>query len=238
MNEQVDVVVVGRGPGGEYLAGTLAEAGLDVVGVEAELVGGECPYWGCVPSKMMIRAGNALAEARRVPALAGRAEVAPDWGPVAGRIRHEATDDWNDRVAADRLAAKGGRLVRGRGRLTGPHRVTVDGRVFEARRGVVLATGSRPRIPPVPGLAATPYWTNRDAMAAKELPAPMLVLGGGAIGAEVAQVVAVHLPGHHRGGTGPTAGPGGTGGGRTRRRGPAHRRSDRPDRGAGSPSRP
>ncbi|MFF4316139.1 dihydrolipoyl dehydrogenase family protein [Streptomyces sp. 900105755] len=190
MNEQVDVVVVGLGPGGEYLAGTLAEAGLDVVGVEAELVGGECPYWGCVPSKMMIRAGNALAEARRVSALAGRAEVAADWGPVAGRIRHEATDDWNDRVAADRLAAKGGRLVRGRGRLTGPRRVTVDGREFEARRGVVLATGSRPRIPPVPGLAGTPYWTNRDAMSAKELPASMLVLGGGAIGAEVAQVFA------------------------------------------------
>ncbi|MGW0881854.1 dihydrolipoyl dehydrogenase family protein [Streptomyces sp. NPDC002671] len=190
MNEQVDVVVVGLGPGGEYAAGTLAEAGLDVVGVEAELVGGECPYWGCVPSKMMIRAGNLLAESRRVPALAGDADVAPDWGRVAGRIREEATDDWNDQVAADRLKARGGRLVRGRGRLTGPRRVTVGGRTLEARRGVVLATGSRPRIPPVCGLATTPYWTNRDAMAAKELPTSMLVLGGGAIGVEVAQVFA------------------------------------------------
>lgn len=146
-NEQADVVVVGLGPGGEYVAGTLAEAGLDVVGVEAELVGGECPYWGCVPSKMMIRAGNLLAEAGRVPALAGEAVVTPDWARVARRIRDEATDDWNDQVAADRLAAKGGRLVRGTGRLSGPRRVTVGDRTFEARRGVVLATGTRPRIP-------------------------------------------------------------------------------------------
>ncbi|WP_369264359.1 NAD(P)/FAD-dependent oxidoreductase [Streptomyces sp. R35] len=190
VNEQADVVVVGLGPGGEHVAGTLAEAGLDVVGIEAELVGGECPYWACVPSKMMIRAGNLLAEAGRIPALAGEAVVTPDWTRVAGRIRDEATDDWNDQVAADRFAAKGGRLVRGMGRLAGPRRVTVGDRMFEARRGVVLATGTRPRIPPVPGLEGTPYWTNRDAMAAKELPASMVVLGGGAIGVELAQVFA------------------------------------------------
>jgi pyruvate/2-oxoglutarate dehydrogenase complex dihydrolipoamide dehydrogenase (E3) component len=189
-NEQADVVVVGLGPGGEYVAGTLAEAGLDVVGIEAELVGGECPYWACVPSKMMIRAGNLLAEAGRVPALAGEVVVTPDWTRVAGRIRDEATDDWNDQVAADRFAAKGGRLVRGTGRLAGRRRVTVGDRTFEARRGVVLATGTRPRIPPVPGLEGTPYWTNRDAMGAKELPATMIVLGGGAIGVELAQVFA------------------------------------------------
>ncbi|WP_321170545.1 NAD(P)/FAD-dependent oxidoreductase [Streptomyces sp. Je 1-369] len=185
-----DVVVVGLGPGGEYVAGTLAEAGLDVVGVEAELVGGECPYWGCVPSKMMIRAGDLLAEADRVTALAGAAVVTPDWGRVAGRIRDEATDGWNDRVAADRLTSKGARLVRGRGRLAGPRRVTVGDRTIEARRGVVLATGTRPRIPAVPGLRDAPYWTNRDAMAAKELPESMIVLGGGAIGVELAQVFA------------------------------------------------
>ncbi|MFK4066572.1 dihydrolipoyl dehydrogenase family protein [Streptomyces sp. NPDC029674] len=188
--EWADVVVVGLGPGGEHVAGTLAEAGLDVVGVEAELVGGECPYWGCVPSKMMIRAGDLLAEVGRVPALAGTAAVTPDWGRVAARIHDEATDGWNDRVAADRLTAKGGRLVRGTGRLAGPRRVTVGDRTIEARRGVVLATGTRPRIPSVPGLRETPYWTNRDAMAAKELPESMAVLGGGAIGVELAQVFA------------------------------------------------
>ncbi|MGX8904874.1 dihydrolipoyl dehydrogenase family protein [Streptomyces netropsis] len=195
MAEQVDVVVIGMGPGGEQVAGSLAEAGLSVVGVEAELVGGECPYWGCVPSKMMIRAGNLLAEARRVPGMAGSAEVTADWGPVAARIREEATDDWDDRVAADRFTGKGGRLARGRGRLTGPGRVEVTGddggtEAFHARRGVVLATGTRPQIPPVPGLADVPYWTNRDAIAAKEPPRTLLVLGGGAIGVELAQVYA------------------------------------------------
>lgn len=190
MRDQADVVVVGLGPGGEYVAGALAEAGLDVVGIEAELVGGECPYWACVPSKMMIRAGNLLAEARRAAVLAGQVEVTADWSRVAGRIRGTATHDWNDQAAAERLAAKGVRLVRGTGRLTGPRLVAAGELTFEARRGVVLATGSRPRIPPVAGLATTPYWTNRDVMTAKELPASMLVLGGGPVGVEIAQVFA------------------------------------------------
>ncbi|MFI0353263.1 dihydrolipoyl dehydrogenase family protein [Actinomadura sp. 9N407] len=190
MSGQVDVVVVGLGPGGELAAGALAEAGLDVVGIEAGLVGGECPYWGCVPSKMMIRAGNVLAEAGRVPDLAGEAKAVPDWSLVAGRIRSEATDGWNDQIAADRLEAKGVRLVRGTGRLAGPGRVSAGDRTFQAGRGVVLATGSKPRIPPVPGLEGTPYWTNRDAIETEEVPASMLVLGGGAIGVELAQVFA------------------------------------------------
>ncbi|MFI6877045.1 dihydrolipoyl dehydrogenase family protein [Streptomyces sp. NPDC050400] len=189
-NEQVDVVVLGLGPGGEYVAGTLAEAGWDVVGVEAGLVGGECPYWACVPTKMMVRAGNLLAEAGRVPGLAGEAVVTADWSKVSGRIRDEATDNWDDRAAADRLTAKGCRIVRGTGRLSGPRRVAVGERVLEARRGVVLACGTRPVIPPVPGLADTPYWTNREATAAGELPASMIVLGGGAVGVELAQVFA------------------------------------------------
>src|SRR5438477_4361567 len=127
MADEVDVVVVGMGVGGEEVAGRLASAGLSVVGIENRLVGGECPYWGCVPSKMMIRAANALAEARRVDGLAGHTEATPDWAPVATRIRDEATDDWDDRVAVDRFTGKGGRFVRGTGRLVGPSTVEVSG---------------------------------------------------------------------------------------------------------------
>jgi pyruvate/2-oxoglutarate dehydrogenase complex dihydrolipoamide dehydrogenase (E3) component len=190
MPQQVDVVVIGLGVGGEELAGRLAEAGLSVVGVEAELVGGECPYWACVPTKMMVRAGNLLAEARRVAGMAGAAQVSPDFAPVAARIRDEATDDWNDQVAVDRFTGKGGRFVRGTAQLTGPGQVAVGDEVFQARRGVVIATGSRPTIPPIGGLAGTPYWTNREAVSAKEPPASLLVLGGGAVGAELAQAFA------------------------------------------------
>jgi pyruvate/2-oxoglutarate dehydrogenase complex dihydrolipoamide dehydrogenase (E3) component len=190
MVEHADVVVIGMGPGGEDVAGRLAEAGLAVVGIEKELVGGECPYWGCVPSKMMIRAGNLLAEARRIPGMAGAATTTPDWGPVAARIRAEATDNWDDKVAVDRFVGKGGRFVRGVGRIVGPGRVTVHDRIIEASHAIVLATGTRAAIPPIDGLADLPYWTNRDAIAADELPASQIVLGGGAIGVELAQVFA------------------------------------------------
>src|ERR1044071_5813792 len=123
---QVDVVVMGLGVGGEEVAGRLAVAGLNVVGVENTLVGGECPYWGCIPTKMMVRAGLALAEARRIPGLAGSSTVTPDWEPVAKRIRDEATDDWNDKVAVDRFVGKGGIFVRGTARLAGPGQVKVN----------------------------------------------------------------------------------------------------------------
>ena len=190
--EHTDVVVIGMGPGGEYAAGALAEAGLHVTGIEERLVGGECPYFGCIPSKMMIRAGNLIAETRRVPGMAGTSTVTPDWSPVALRIREEATDYWNDKVAADRFEAKGGHLVRGRGTITGPGEVTVpssDGaRVFRARRGIVVNSGTAPLIPPTQGLAGTPYWTNREIIQAEQVPASMIVLGGGAIGTELAQV--------------------------------------------------
>jgi pyruvate/2-oxoglutarate dehydrogenase complex dihydrolipoamide dehydrogenase (E3) component len=188
--ETVDAVVIGMGPGGEDVAGRLAEAGLSVVGIEAGLVGGECPYWGCVPSKMMIRAADLLAEGRRIPGMAGRSDVLPDWAPVAARIREEATDDWDDTVAVDRFEGKGGRLVRGRGRLEAADVVAVGDQRLQARRAVVVATGSRPSIPPIPGLEGTPLWTNHDAIEASELPRSIIVLGGGAIGAELAQVFA------------------------------------------------
>jgi pyruvate/2-oxoglutarate dehydrogenase complex dihydrolipoamide dehydrogenase (E3) component len=178
------------GPGGEAVAERLAEAGLDVVGIDGNLVGGECPYWGCVPSKMMIRAANLLAEGRRIPGMAGTSTVTADWAPVATRIRVEATDDWDDKVAVERFEEKGGRFVRGWGRLDGPTHVVVNDRVFEARQAVVVNTGTKAFVPPIEGLAGAPYWTNRQAIETEEVPASLVVLGGGAIGAELGQVFA------------------------------------------------
>ncbi len=188
MAERADVIVVGMGPGSENAAERLAEAGLDVVGIDAELVGGECPYWGCVPSKMMIRAADLLAEGRRIPGMAGASQVDADWAPVARRIRQEATDDWDDSVAVKRFEDKGGRFVRGWGRLEGRNRVAVGDRIFDAARAVVIGAGTRAWIPPVPGLADTPYWTNRQAIETEEVPSSICLLGGSAIGVEFAQI--------------------------------------------------
>ncbi|MFI6504669.1 dihydrolipoyl dehydrogenase family protein [Nonomuraea typhae] len=167
----LDVIVLGMGPGGEDVAGRLAEAGLRVAAVEANLVGGECPYWGCIPSKIMIH----------------EAETSRAWETLVRRVR-EATDSWNDQVAADRFTGKGGHLVRGHGRITGPGEVTVGDRVLRASRGIVIATGSQPAVPPIDGLAGTPYWTNHEAIENAEPPESVIVLGGGAIGVELAQV--------------------------------------------------
>lgn len=184
----VDVIVLGLGPGGESVATRLAQAGLKVVGIDQRLVGGECPYYGCVPSKMMIRAANALAEARRVETFAGTADVHPDWAPVADRIRDEATTDWDDQVAVDRLEAAGVIFVRGTGRIVAEGVVEVDGTRWTAARGIVLNTGTEPAELPIDGLAGTPYWTNREAVRVRELPGSLIVIGGGAIGAELTQV--------------------------------------------------
>jgi pyruvate/2-oxoglutarate dehydrogenase complex dihydrolipoamide dehydrogenase (E3) component len=189
-DHEFDIVVVGMGPGGEHVAEQLASAGLSVAGVEARLVGGECPYWGCVPSKMMIRAADLLAEGRRIPGMAGASDVSPNWAPVAARIRAEATDNWDDTVAADRFANAGGTLFRGHGRISAPGEVTVDADVLRARRGIVINTGTSPAIPPVPGLEGTPFWTNREIVESETVPQSLVVLGGGAIGAELAQVFA------------------------------------------------
>ncbi|HUC03839.1 MAG TPA: NAD(P)/FAD-dependent oxidoreductase [Acidimicrobiales bacterium] len=192
---ECDAVVVGLGPGGEDVAGRLAEAGLHTVGIEAELLGGECPYWGCIPSKMMVRAADLLAEGRRIPGMAGASEVSPDWAPVARRIREEATDTWDDTVAVERFEAKGGHFVRGRARVTSPSSVEVrlhgdpDGVPLRitASKALVLATGAGPIIPPI--FDGVPYWTNRGAVAAETLPASLAIVGGGAIGLEIGQAM-------------------------------------------------
>lgn len=190
MAERVDAIVLGMGVGGEEVAGSLAEQGLKVVGIESHLVGGECPYYGCIPTKMMIRADDMLAEGRRIPGFAGRATVAPDWSPVAERIRKVATDNWDDRVAVERFERKGGHFVRGAGKLAGPGKVSVNGTTYEASRAVVIATGTSPAVPPIPGLDRVKYWTNREAVKVERLPESLVILGGGAIGVELSQAFA------------------------------------------------
>jgi pyruvate/2-oxoglutarate dehydrogenase complex dihydrolipoamide dehydrogenase (E3) component len=173
MSEPVDVLVLGLGAGGEYAARKLAEAGLSVVGVERELVGGECPFWGCTPSKLMIHA----------------AHEGQGFARAAARIR-EANHDWHDEQHAGPLEEAGVRVVRGHGRLAGPGRVEVDGTTYDARLGVVLNTGTEPAVPPIDGLADTPYWTNREVMRQTEAPDSLIVIGAGPIGAELAQAFA------------------------------------------------
>lgn len=184
---EVDVVVIGGGPAGEVVAGRCAGRGLDTVLVEAELVGGECSYWGCIPSKTLLRPGEALAAAARVPGAAAAVRGPVDV-PAALARRDYMTSDWMDGGQERWLADHGVRLLRGTGRLAGNRRVRVDGGpLLTARRAIVLATGSGAVLPPVPGLAEVRPWDNRGATAAKEVPGRLLVLGGGAVGLELAQ---------------------------------------------------
>src|SRR5437763_3761686 len=136
---------------------------------------------------MMIRGDDMLAEARRIPGFAGSSTVRPDWNPIAQRIRKEATDNWNDRAAVERFQKKGGRFVRGTGKLAGPGKVAVNGTVYEASRAVVIATGTSPAVPPSAGLRQVKYGTNREAVMAEELPSALCILVRCAIGVELGQ---------------------------------------------------
>ncbi|MCP2165226.1 dihydrolipoamide dehydrogenase [Goodfellowiella coeruleoviolacea] len=188
-SETFDVVVVGGGAVGENAAGRAARGGLSTALVEADLVGGECSYWACMPSKALLRPGSALAAARRVPGVRADEHLA---AAEVLASRDGFTAHWNDAGQVDWAEGAGLTVVRGRARLTGPRALTVttpdgESRALTARHAVVLCTGSEPVKPPIPGLADTPVWTSREATSAHEVPGRLAVLGGGVVGVEMAQ---------------------------------------------------
>jgi pyruvate/2-oxoglutarate dehydrogenase complex dihydrolipoamide dehydrogenase (E3) component len=185
-----DVVCLGGGVAAEALAAGLRDSGLTLAVVERELVGGECPYWGCMPSKTLLRSGETLSEADRARVLAAsRVEWTVDFAKISKRVLWMARDLDDSRPAAA-VEATGARLFRGEGRLTDPRTVDVGGDQLVARRAVVVANGSTAAIPSIPGLDSVEYWTNRQAAIPRELPATLAILGGGAIGVELGQAFA------------------------------------------------
>ena len=188
---ETDVVVLGGGAVGENAAGRVVQAGLEAVLVEPALIGGECSYWACMPSKALLRPGTALASAKAV--AGSREAVTGTLDPQAVLDRRDSfTSHWDDSSQEDWVKGAGIGLVRGRGRITGPREVQVhydDGgtSTLVARRAVVLATGSLPIAPPLKGLDQVQYWGTREATSAQEVPARLIVLGGGVSGTELSQ---------------------------------------------------
>jgi pyruvate/2-oxoglutarate dehydrogenase complex dihydrolipoamide dehydrogenase (E3) component len=190
VSQEFDVVCLGGGVAGEAIAGGLRDSGLTLAVVERELVGGECPYWGCMPSKTLLRSAETLSEANRARVLAAsRVEWTVDFPKVSKRVLWMARD-LDDRRPAAAIEATGARLFRGEGTLTDLRTVTVGHEQLIARRAVVIANGSTAAIPSIPGLDTVEFWTNRQAAIPKELPASLAILGGGAIGVELGQAFA------------------------------------------------
>src|ERR1700674_2146028 len=188
--QEFDVVCLGGGVAGEAIAGGLQGSGISLAVVERELVGGECPYWGCIPSKTLLRSGETLEEADRARTLAAsRVEWDVDFPKVSKRVLWMARDLDDTRPAAA-LEATGAKLIRGAGTLIDLRTVEVGGDQLVARKAVVIANGGTASIPPIPGLDGVDYWTNRQATVPRELPATLAVLGGGAVGVELAQAFA------------------------------------------------
>ena len=181
-----DVIVIGAGPAGEVCAGRLGKAGLAVALVERHLVGGECSFFACMPSKALLRPAEALAEVRRVPGAAEAVTGELDVRSALDR-RDEVVHDLDDSSQLPWLETRGVTLVRGDARLDGERRVLVGDDALVASTAVVVAVGSDPAMPPIPGLAEVAPWTNRQATVAEEVPARLVILGGGVVGVEMAQ---------------------------------------------------